>query len=119
MKPILHVVILIWSLLRGEAHVIHALEYRAARCDLVDDGDDAILHTGVVRVRRGVGDCRVVISTPVFVEDIIRTVLQTAVASRVPVHEYLMSVLRANPDDVAGHPERFTPLAYATRVPSK
>ena len=54
-----------------------------------------------------------------FVLDIIRTVLQTAVAARVPVHEYLMSVLRADPDDVARHPEQFTPLAYATRAPSK
>jgi transposase len=54
-----------------------------------------------------------------FVLDIIRTVLQTAVASKVPVHEYLMSVLRANPDDVSNHPDRFTPLAYATRTASK
>jgi hypothetical protein len=51
-----------------------------------------------------------------FVLDIVRTVLQTAVASRVPVHEYLLSVLRANPDEVADHPERFTPLAYANRM---
>jgi hypothetical protein len=45
--------------------------------------------------------------------------MQTAVASKVPVHEYLMSVLRANPDDVTNHPDRFTPLAYATRTASK
>lgn len=50
-----------------------------------------------------------------FVLDIIRTVLQTAVASGVPVQEYLMSVLRADPDEVTNHPERFTPLAYSTR----
>ena len=54
-----------------------------------------------------------------FVLDIIRTVLQTAVASRVPMHKYLMSVLRSNPDEVASHPERFTPLAYATRTASE
>ena len=51
-----------------------------------------------------------------FVLDIVRTVLQTAVAARVPVHEYLLSVLRANPEEVSNHPERFTPLAYANRT---
>jgi len=50
-----------------------------------------------------------------FVLDIIRTVLQTAVAARVPVHEYLVSVLRADPDEIASHPERFTPLGWAAR----
>lgn len=54
-----------------------------------------------------------------FVLDIIRTVLQTAVAANAPVHEYLMSVLQADPDEVASHPERFTPLAYATRATSE
>jgi hypothetical protein len=48
-----------------------------------------------------------------FVLDVVRTVLQTAVAAGVPVHEYVESVLRANPDDVAQHPERFTPRAWA------
>lgn len=50
-----------------------------------------------------------------FVLDIIRTVLQTAVAAGVPVNEYLVSVLRANPDEIAKHPERFTPYAWAAR----
>ena len=50
-----------------------------------------------------------------FVLDIIRTVLQTAVAARVPVHEYLVSVLREDPDEIASHPERFTPYAWAAR----
>lgn len=50
-----------------------------------------------------------------FVLDIIRTVLQTAVASKVPVHEYLVSVLREDPDEIASHPERFTPRAWADR----
>jgi hypothetical protein len=54
-----------------------------------------------------------------FVLDIIRTVLQTAVAGGVPVHEYLMSVLRADPDEVTNHPERFTPLAWAERRASE
>lgn len=48
-----------------------------------------------------------------FVLDIVRTVLQTAVAAGIPVHEYLVSVLRANPDDVAKTPGRFTPRAWA------
>ncbi len=48
-----------------------------------------------------------------FVLDVVRTILQTAVAAGVPVHEYLVSVLRASDDDVAEHPERFTPRAWA------
>jgi len=48
-----------------------------------------------------------------FVLDIVRTVLQTAVAAGVPVHEYVTSLLQANEDDVAKHPERFTPRAWA------
>jgi len=50
-----------------------------------------------------------------FVLDIIRTVLQTAVAARVPVHEYLVSVLREDPNEIVNHPERFTPYAWANR----
>ena len=48
-----------------------------------------------------------------FALDIVRTVLQTAVAAGVPMHEYLVSVLRSNEDDVTAHPERFTPHAWA------
>lgn len=48
-----------------------------------------------------------------FVLDIVRTILQTAVAAGVPVHEYLVSVLRANDDDIQAHPDRFTPRAWA------
>ena len=48
-----------------------------------------------------------------FALDIVRTVLQTAVAAGVPMHAYLVSVLRSNEDDVAAHPERFTPHAWA------
>ena len=47
--------------------------------------------------------------------DILRTILQTAVAAGVPAHEYLVDVMRARPDDVAEHPERYTPLAWAAR----
>ena len=38
----------------------------------------------------------------------------TAVAAGAPVHAYLESVLRARAEDVAAHPERFTPHAWAT-----
>jgi len=48
-----------------------------------------------------------------FVLDVVRTILQTAVAAKAPVHEYLVSVLRRCEDEVAEHPERFTPRAWA------
>jgi hypothetical protein len=47
--------------------------------------------------------------------DILRTILQTAVAAGVPAHEYLVDVIRQNPDEVAEHPECFTPLAWSAR----
>jgi len=49
-----------------------------------------------------------------FVLDVVRTILQTAVAAGVPAHEYLVSVLRANDDEISTHPSRFTPRAWAT-----
>jgi hypothetical protein len=48
-----------------------------------------------------------------FALDVVRSTLQTAVAAGVPVHEYVLSVLRANEEDVALHPERYTPRAWA------
>jgi hypothetical protein len=48
-----------------------------------------------------------------FVLDVVRTILQTAVAAGVPVHEYLVSVLRASPEDIANKPNRFTPRAWS------
>jgi len=48
-----------------------------------------------------------------FVLDVVRTILQTAVAAGVPVHEYLVSVLRTSEAEVKQHPERFTPRAWA------
>ena len=48
-----------------------------------------------------------------FALDIVRTVLQTAVAAGVPVHEYLVSVLRASDEEVKAQPARFTPRAWA------
>ncbi|MEE8410696.1 MAG: transposase, partial [Myxococcota bacterium] len=47
--------------------------------------------------------------------DILRTILQTAVAAGVPAQEYLVDVMRADPDAVAEHPERHTPLAWSAR----
>lgn len=47
-----------------------------------------------------------------FVLDVVRTILQTAVAAGAPAHEYLVSVLRMSEDEVAKHPERFTPRAW-------
>jgi hypothetical protein len=54
-----------------------------------------------------------------FVLDIIRTVLQTAVAAKVPIHEYLISVLREDPDEIASNPGRYTPLGWAARKVSQ
>jgi len=48
-----------------------------------------------------------------FVLDVVRSVLQTAVAAGVPVHQYLLSVLRTSHDEIAKHPDRFTPRAWA------
>lgn len=45
--------------------------------------------------------------------DVVRTVLQTAVAAGVPVHEYIVSVLRTSDDDLTKHPHRFTPHTWA------
>lgn len=53
-----------------------------------------------------------------FVLDIIRTILQTAVAARVPVHKYLVDVLRTDTDEIEQQPERFTPYARAARPPA-
>lgn len=52
--------------------------------------------------------------------DILRTVLQTAIAAHAPLQPYLLSILRASPDEVASAPERFTPRAWAAAnlVPS-
>jgi hypothetical protein len=48
-----------------------------------------------------------------FALDIMRSVLQTAVAARAPLQEYLLAVLRADPEDVAAEPARFTPREWA------
>lgn len=48
-----------------------------------------------------------------FALDIMRSVLQTAVAAHAPLQTYLLAVLRASPVEVAMDPERFTPQAWA------
>ena len=48
-----------------------------------------------------------------FALDIMRTVLQTAVAARAPLQEYVLSVLRASPAAVAASPGLFTPREWA------
>jgi hypothetical protein len=47
-----------------------------------------------------------------FVLDVVRTVLQTAVAAEAPVRDYLISALRADPEELRKHPESFTPRAW-------
>jgi hypothetical protein len=47
-----------------------------------------------------------------FVLDILRTVLQTAVAAGAPLQEYVMSVLLTPEENIAVEPERFTPRAW-------
>jgi len=48
-----------------------------------------------------------------FALDVMRSLLQTAVAARAPLQPYVLSVLRAEPDEVSKSPERFTPRAWA------
>ena len=48
-----------------------------------------------------------------FALDVMRSILQTAVAARAPLQQYVLSVLRASPEEVAESPERFTPRAWA------
>jgi hypothetical protein len=52
-----------------------------------------------------------------FALDVVRTLLQTAVAAGVPAHEYIVSVLRAAPEEVARRPADFTPSAWAAAHP--
>ena len=47
-----------------------------------------------------------------FALDVMRSVLQTAVAARAPLQDYILSVLKTSPDEVAAEPERFTPRAW-------
>ena len=47
-----------------------------------------------------------------FVLDILRTVMQTAVAARAPLQEYLLNILQTDPAVIAAAPERYTPRAW-------
>mgnify|MGYP000137017827 CR=1 FL=1 len=53
-----------------------------------------------------------------FVLDVVRTVLQTAVAAGVPALEYLIAVLRSSDDDINANPGLFTPRAWAAAYAS-
>jgi hypothetical protein len=48
-----------------------------------------------------------------FVLDILRSILQTAVAARAPLQEYVMSILRTPAEEIESAPEQFTPRAWA------
>jgi hypothetical protein len=48
-----------------------------------------------------------------FALDIMRSVLQTAVAAHAPLQDYVLAVLRASPDEVAAEPARFAPRQWA------
>ncbi len=54
-----------------------------------------------------------------IVLDILRTIVQTSVAARVPVHAYLVDVMKTDPGLVAKYPERYTPLAWSCRKPKE
>ena len=52
-----------------------------------------------------------------FALDITRSILQTAVVAGAPPDQYLLSVLRADPDEVELSPEAYTPAAWAAAHP--
>jgi len=47
--------------------------------------------------------------------DILRTILQTAIAADVDLAEYLIDVMKTDADLIAKNPERYTPRAWAAR----
>ncbi len=53
-----------------------------------------------------------------FALDVMRSVLQTAVAARAPLQDYLLGVLRSDPEEVAADPGRFTPRAWVALAPA-
>ena len=52
-----------------------------------------------------------------FALDINRSMLQTAIAARAPLQDYVTYVLRASPEEVEANPAAFTALAYARKHP--
>ena len=52
-----------------------------------------------------------------FALDINRSSLQTAIAARAPLQDYVNFVLRAPPEEVEANPQAFTALAYIRANP--
>ena len=52
-----------------------------------------------------------------FALDINRSIMQTAIAARAPLQDYMTHVLRASPQEVEANPAAFTALAYARANP--
>jgi hypothetical protein len=52
-----------------------------------------------------------------FALDINRSLLQTAIAARAPLQDYIAFVLRASPDEVIANPAAFTALSYSRANP--
>jgi hypothetical protein len=48
-----------------------------------------------------------------FVLDIIRTVIQTSIASGVPPYHYIVDILKSDPNKIVSSPEKYTPHAWA------
>jgi len=50
-----------------------------------------------------------------FALDIMRSILQTAIAAEVPLYKYVLTILMTPRSDIEAHPERYTPRAWAQR----
>jgi len=50
-----------------------------------------------------------------FALDIMRSVLQTAIAAEVPLYKYVFSILTTPRSEIEAHPENYTPRAWARR----
>jgi hypothetical protein len=50
-----------------------------------------------------------------FALDIMRSVLQTAIAAEVPLYKYVLSILTTPRSEIEAHPENYTPRAWARR----
>ena len=47
--------------------------------------------------------------------DVVRTIVQTAVAAGAAPHRYLCDILQTPADEIEAHPERYTPTAWAKK----
>lgn len=90
--------------------------FDALSADLDDPRIDPMnnLWERMLRVEKLIGGSSIFRSTLEgrFVLDVVRSILQTAVAADVPVREYLVSVLRASEAGISAQPARFTPRAW-------